>query len=395
MSQTNSAEGKKAMQNLQGAWYNALCSSLNLNADEFQLVQASKPLEYTSDTLERIFDAVPPKSVAHDFNPSQRNSFFDQYRNVVNAIKIQGEAGDQFRQVMGDHFADWQKYKKNNEDQIMNLGIETAFKRWADINLPASAGRKAKSVFVQMHEHTGTIGRAKRKIEKYSPDDDVPAYNHGDADLSTIKALRNALNHGKQETISFDSSKASSSVDHTWAEGEVGGIYDFFEGAAGVETDTLTKKAASQDVTVEATFDHVISFTAKPSREWYSSAALSNAYQTKSNKLWPAGGTVTWDNTFGEGGSLRRGVSSIIVYDGIDMTVTSHASYSKDEQKDINDAGEIGFWPFFEASAAHHNHQHTHFEDDGAMKVTTKLPTGNPNILGVNVNEMSDVLGGK
>jgi len=159
MSEADTSESKKAMQNLQGAWYNALCSGMNLDDSSFQLVQASNPIGTTSDSIERLFDAVPPKAVANKYNPSQRNSFFDQYRSVISTIKLQSEAGDQFRQVMGDHYDDWQQYKRQHSSQIMSKGIVTAFKQWADINLPASAARQAKTLFVQMHEKTGTIGR--------------------------------------------------------------------------------------------------------------------------------------------------------------------------------------------------------------------------------------------
>ena len=53
---------------------------------------------------------------------------------------------------------------------------------------------------------------------------------------------------------------------------------------------------------------------------------------------------------------------------------------------------EAGFWPFFEVSVSGGWENDVEFDDHGEITVTSKSPTGNPQILGAIVTPVSDSL---
>lgn len=385
MNIVTSDPGQEAMQKLQKQWYNTIVTALDLDPNSFQLIQAQSPFTNTSAGLWQYFDSVPPKSLTQVFSQSAINSSFDDYRTVITAILPQGS--DQFRVIMGDNLAAWEAYKKTlKPGDLGKDGIFGAFQAWADIYLDPDIATKAITVYRQLQN--GVVSLAVNAVFNQAnlSSDGRPTFS------KTIQDLRDAITHGATKSFNFDSRTASEDVSQTWAKGEVNGMYDFFSGSAGGEYTQLSQKATSSRVTVHGTFKKVISFAAAPGK-WFSSSALALAYGTKDNTVWPAGQKPDWETTFGEQGNLQRLVTELIVVDGIEISVTSEASYDATEQQRIQAAASISFWPFFSANASGGRDKEVTFNASGNMTVTTSVPLGNPAIFGVNVLPISTVLG--
>lgn len=376
--------GEQAMKQLQNGWYNTLVSALNLNPESFQLVQASQPLGDTSKMLWQVFDSVPPKTLTQVFDASQFNSFHDDYKGVVLTILPQG--GDQWKRTMGDEIHDWNTYKRSDDGEkaIRENGIVDAFETWADIHLDPTQAQKAITEFEQIKH--GIVSEAVEDVldDQYVDPDMGPKFD------KTIEDLRGAIESGEKRTVSFDSKTASKDVQHTWAETETSALFGFFSQSGHQET--LTKKAATNRVTVDATFERVVDFTTSP-EDWYHSDALQLAYGTKDNTVWPAGQQPNWESTFGDDGNLKRMATEMVVVDGIDATITSHASYSEEIQKEYREKKDVGVWPVGSYKKSEDYESDVSFHDDGTMNAHITLPKGNPQILGVNVLPIDKALG--
>ncbi len=327
---------------------------------------------------------MPPLSLTQTQVISGHNSFFGNYESIVLTILPQG--GRQFEEIMGDDLAAWEQYRKSLKpgDLPADGGILALFKTWAQLNLNPAKASKAYAAFKQLQN--GIVPQA---IDAVLDDDNL--FEGGPTFKQTIDDLRGALDHGRDYTVHFDSSTESSDVKHTWAKGELGGAYEFFFGKAGASWDKLAEKASKAQVTVDATIKKVAVMSINPG-PWYMSAALNLAYKHSDNTVWPAGQSPTWDDLFSQQGSLQRLAIEIVAFDGLDLTMTSSAAYSKAEQEDIKASTEIGFWPFFSASGEGGSSTRTTFNDAGEMVVTSSVPRGNPAILGVNVLPISAVI---
>ena len=378
------AANDEAMQTLQNKWYNAVTKALGLDENTFQLFQGQRPLGSTSDELWTLCDSVPPLSLTNTQVISGHNSFFSNYQSVVLTILPQG--GRQFEDVMGDMLVAWETYKRTLKpgDLPVPGGILAVFKQWAELNLSPAKASKAYAIYKQLQN--GIVSLA---IDAVLDDDNL--FEGGPTYKPAIDDLKAALDRGRSFNVVFDSSTESSDVRHTWAKGEIGGAYDFFTGKAGASWDKLSEKAAKALVTVEVTFRKVAVASIDPGR-WYHTAALNLAYKTADNTVWPAGQHPTWDDVFSPQGSLQRLAVEVVAFDGLDLSMTSSASYTKAEQEEIKSSTEIGFWPFFSASGEGGSTTRTTFSDAGQMTVTSSVPLGNPALLGVNVKPIGQVI---
>lgn len=380
--QTASTSGDEAMAKLQNKLYNTLTGVGGLNPNTFQILQTGQPLPNTSLGIWSIFNSIPPDSLTQIFSMSEFNNLYDTYRGVILTILPQG--GDQFRQVLGDHFFDWEAYKKTLTPSTVKEygGILQVFTDWADFALDPGTAAKAITIFTQLQN--GIVPTAVQKVQ----DSDNISPNLGPIFTKTIEDLRGLIPQAASKSIKFDSSTESSDISHTWAKGEVSGLYKFFSGGTDGSWDKLSEKAASSKVIFDLKFDHFMSFSAGPGG-WYDTAALNLAFKTSDGTVWPAGQHPNWDETFGDNGNFKRLATELVVFDGMTMKMTSSVAYSKSEQEQINANVNVGFWPFFSASASGGSNTTHEFTDEGYLEVTTTSVKGNPAILGVNVIPIS------
>lgn len=380
---------EQAMETLTAQWYNAVITGCGLDPETFQLVQGSQAIGTTSEKLWQFFDAVPPLTISNYFNPTAFNSFSQDYGGIITNLIPQG--GDALQSAMQDYYSQWLSYAKTKQDYSVQ-----AFKAWAMAVNPSQA-----ATWVGLYTTTfdGAIFQAQIAWDAMlnaSANAGVAAYNTSIADMTQ------QLISSRSRSVHMDSTTTSKNVTNTWAEGEVGGIFeDFFAGGEGSYS-AMSEALANSQLTIDATFTNLATIKAGPLAQtsqdpilsqytpWYNSSALNTAYKENNNRVWKHG-APTWDDSFGDNGNLLRLTGALVVVDGISITMTSSAAFSSAEQKKFEAAVSGGFFPFFEAEAAHGWSTQSHFDDQGRVTVTSSSPTGNPQVLGVIVTPIAQV----
>jgi hypothetical protein len=386
---------QQAMQNLTAQWYNSVTTGLGLDPNNFQLIQASQPLDTTTEKLWQYFNAMPPLSVTNYFNPAQINGFAEAYGAVV--LNLQPVGATTFMKIMGDYYASWAAYFADNPPTAPQTSLEV-FTTWAYRNIPNPATQNAA---ITAFKQTGfTVPGIATNM--YIDGQIAGTYAY----TTTYEQLQQLLASAPSKSVTMSSSTASSDVSHTWASGSVGGAYEIFSGSANASYDKLTQQFAGSQVTVEASFDSVLQLAAAPLSQvskdptlsqykpWFYGPALSLAFHNNNNIVWN-NNPPTWSETFGPGGNMQRICSALIIVDGIDITVTSQANFSQGDQDAFKAAAEAGFWPFFSVQGSGGHSVSTSFSSDGSASVTTHVPAGNPQVFGAIVNTITALVSGQ
>jgi hypothetical protein len=380
------AEVNKAVQTLQDMWYLAAVDGLGLDKSSFMLLQPGVALPYTTGDLWQVIDAIPPKALTTVLSLGSLNSFYQDYGGLFSAVIA--PMSDDFKRVMGDYLSEWMDYKKKVTPKELKEadGWPGLFEFWAGQNLPDNVATTAISVF---NKDTHNIVNVASKKYYTNSDADHPFDPKKDT-LYNIKIddiVGGAIAHGPKKEVHVDSKTSSSDVSTTWAKGGVSGFFDIFSlGGSGGYSKT-TSKFTSSEVTIDATFQHVVTVQTFKPGDWYNSSFLNYAY--KGENAWSTGNPITWANTFGPDGNLQRIIEGLIIVDGIDIVMTSDATYSAEEQKEINAQAKGGVWPFFSVNASGGYSSKVSFNDQGKMTVKTSCTVGNPAIFGANVRAVS------
>lgn len=367
---------------LQSQWYNVIVSSLRLDPQSFQLVQATSPLPNTSAGIWEFFNSVPPVSLTQNYEQGSLKHLYDGWLAVVTTILPQGNAAGQWRSVMGDRLRDWEAFKRDKKP----TPVYEAFFGWADDNLDPGMASKAKALWKQMKNDIVNRGIDAALDERYQDPDFGPKFSR------TLEDLRDALMHGQSYTVDFNSATASSDTSRTWAKVELGALYPFFSSRAGGSYERLSRKATEERTSIEGSFASVVSFAATP-YHWLDSGALALAYGTQDNTVWPAGQHPTWKEAFGPDGFLARHAAEMVAFDGMDLTLRSYAHYSSEEQEMIRGNESLSVWPFVYARSAGGYDRTVTFDSSGSMIQRVTSVKGNPAILGINVRDVMRLAG--
>lgn len=397
MSQTAGTAAEQAMQTLTAQWYNAVTAGCRLDPATFQLAQGFPLLGTTSEALWQALDALPPRSLAHYWNPGQLASFAQAYGAVVSALSPPSQAA--FVDAMGDYYEEWNRYKREASATEWANGILPLFKAWSEREMPSGQAMRAYKALAGMSGSPAMVAEEMWLQAGGITGRGVFAYS------TTNEALQQQL-ESAAGPIAFEmnSATASSDVSHTWAKGSVGGLLAFFAGGASGSFDRSTSAIAEAGVEIDVRIGHLLTFTAGPLSQpqrgylaryapWYDSAALSLAFQSPQEELW-RGQPPNWQQTFGPSGSLQNVTTSLVMASGMTTTITSATSFGADERTAIRAAAKFGFFPFFQASA---NGGWTHevsFGDSGAMNVTSTIPGDKVVVLGAIVTPIARYLGG-
>ncbi len=374
--------GQTAMEELERQWYNAVVTGLGLDMSTFQLVRPTVPLGATSDSLWAYFNNIPPLSLTNNFANSGANRFYDDYRGVVGRLIAPGLT--EFENNLGDAASEWKAYI-NKFMPIPDLKEwPKIFTSWAMANGHEGIAMQGASELESINNNA--ILRAQTAVQNEKEFiAGVPNFS------GTIAALRAAIPRAEEHAVTLDTSNASSKTENAWAKGSVSGMIDFFNGGGSASFAVMSAQAASAQLKAKARFQHAMTFRADPG-SWYSSAALSVAYAKSDNYTWKVG-TPDWNSTFGEKGSMQRIATSLVVVDGIEMTIESAASFSSAQQQEIEAHASVGFWPFFSAHASGGAGKDVQFTSDGKMTVKSGLPAGNPVVFGANVMSAAAYIG--
>ena len=389
------SKGTEAMKTLTNKWYNTMVTGLNLSDQTFQIYQSNVVLGNLSTALWAIFDSIPPRSLTQQAESSQISRFSDNYSGVINTILPSGAL--EWKKTMGDAYPEWVAYLdefRETKEKLPKGGMLALFTEWTNLAIPdPGKARKAITMFSQILN--GIVLTAQGRFIEAAG---VHAYN------KSIDDLRSAVKQGPSQSYTFNSATASGSIEHTWAKAEVSGAYRFLWGGGGTSYDRVNEQFASSDVTIDVKFGHVVSFTAGPLQTdtfvgdktypgWFSSSALSYAFNNNDNETWPVDGSASWDSTFGTNGNLKRFASNLVVGDDMTFTMTSSAKFSSEDREKITAQASGGFWPFFSASGEGGRESTVTFDDQGRMTAVATSPAGSPLILGSNVLPISDIFG--
>lgn len=202
--------------------------------------------------------------------------------------------------------------------------------------------------------------------------------------------LVNQLNKSPSRSFTFNSSTMNSNVSSSWTSGGNSGFFGLWGGSS--SSSSISTTFASSTITVSASFEHVLTFVASPGN-WYSSSAMGLAYANKTGNPWNPDSSINWNNTFGQNGNMQRFMANLIVCSGMQVKVTSTATYSSEQQTEIHNNSHAGFWPFYSSGNSGGSSNTVKFDESGAMTITTSSQSGIPIVLGGNVLSVGDFVG--
>ncbi len=372
---------------LQDKWYNGLIQGLGVSPASFQIIQPSPPLISLSNpqtdnaALWSYLNYIPPLSLTLNTTLSGGNRFLDDYRGVMsqlippNNINVQKDIGP-------DAWKAWTAYLQSMQPPPAYTSLSTLFLQWASIWYPNVANICAADYAAIA---LNPISGAQNVL--------LAAYPQGaTADFSqTYAQLVTQLNAAPSRTFRFNSSEASGNVSNTWSGGANSNFFGLF-GSSSSESSSLFQVFASSQVIVEASFQHILTFTAGPGN-WYNSSALNIAYTEPGTPPWREGAQPNWQSTFGPHGNMLRFMTSLVIASGMTIKVHSAAQYSSLQQNTIKSSGSSGFWPFYSGSSGSSSTSTATFNSDATMDILiTSLP-GIPVIIGGTVLSVADYLG--
>jgi hypothetical protein len=118
---------------------------------------------------------------------------------------------------------------------------------------------------------------------------------------------------------------------------------------------------------------------------------LHLALASRSAPPWNAG--TGWDKYFGQDGTLHYAIGSVLVVDGISLSLTSDADFTSEEQTMIKSQVELGYWPLYCRQKLPVTTNDISFEP-GKMTIQCNSSPGHPVLLGNNVFKINQYLGG-
>ncbi len=382
-------------EDLQQVWFDAVVKAFGLSPLSFLIAGSMTPPGVSSRELWSFYDVIPADTGGHYYEPTF-SRFSDCYGAVVNLIIPQ--FGTEWRQAVGDDYPRWVSFLESGPE-IPAGGMLELFSGWARSTIadPTRAER-AISAYSGILFSTVPVAQA-RFIEA-----------HGSYAFSkSITDARAAVSQAPSYRFSIDSTPrlgTAKPVFPAWLAGSLASISD-------AQTHRHTKSAllklAAQRVTGSAVFDHQTGVAAQPlqSRQqvgdklypaWYSSAALDLAFQTHGEPVWPAGIKPTWEQTFGPSGSLQRLVTRVVLVDGVDIELESHADFSDQEQKALQQAAAEGIAPLFAIPPAPGKSRRptlslSIIKQEDVFKIFIKSPPGHVLVFGVVATPVGSIAG--
>jgi hypothetical protein len=394
-----------ALHNLTAQWYNSLTTALSLSPNDFQLAQGELLTPTSTERLWDMMNQIPTESIAQYYTPATTNTFSSDYQSMLSYLHAPAQKA--FQDAMGDNYTAWKTAAgaylsdPNNAAAIKAAGgpaqaLLAYFGTWAAINLDPGTAAQCTTLYAASYD--SPIYIASLVMMNLKPGAAVPY-------PETHPQLISDLGQGPSVSFEMDSATASTSLAQSWTSSTSsdGGTY-FYSTSSSSEASDFTQKFASSQVTVNTTYQHVLTTQVQALASgtviegaatylpWFYPAALAAAYQDQGSDLWSD--TAQWARFFGPDGSLQYVATGLVIVDGVTHTVTSDASYSSAEQTYAHSqsSSSYGCWPYYVSNSSSSTTQtSTSFDDSGHMTVTTTSPVGNPLVIGVLVSPIKDL----
>ncbi|OAN18760.1 hypothetical protein A3K86_01555 [Photobacterium jeanii] len=376
------------VQKLNAGWRKILVEQLNLDQETFKLAQGSLGLPTTdSSGLFQMADHIPPNTTL--FDAGSTALFSDNYLGLLSALLP--ENGTDLRNELGDNYPNWIAYRNAfyKENPTSTKSQLEVFEVFANQRLDPRKAATAINVFEKAM--STPLNKA---FEEYRDQNNYQTFTN-DAGQSTrlpiytptIEEAKQQVNTGASVEINFDSSSAEASLSKTEIQGAASGFYDIFSGGAGANFTQLNQKAASAGFTIKGKINNYKMIPVNRGH-WFNSSEYNRAYNNKDDMtVWdPQANAGNWDSFFAQpNGGLARNVSQILVVTDYEFTVTSEATYSESEFKQIQTQAKFGIWPFFSATATTNHVTSSSLNAQGKLETTFQLKKGLYEIWGVNV----------
>jgi hypothetical protein len=362
------------MVRLQDRWYNSLTTSLNLSRQMFQISTPAAPLDSTDPALWKHQNLLPPRLLTFDNSDCTGDLFFNEYAAILSQIRFPMSS---FQQDIGESaYQAWTSYLTTLTPPPASSQLPGLFQKWAIIN-----AQSVRSVGVSDLAQMVLVNSANQAIQPYlGPNARLPDFN------GTYRDLKEVVGRSSSVAFSFDSGGVSDDVGDTWAAANrASGLW---RGSCFARR--ISSKFATSRITADVRFNGYLIWPSTPG-EWYNSSLLNTAFSSRITPPWIENANPTWNDFFGEHGSLRRFISSLVVADGITVTINSDASYSEHDQQAIVENASSGLWPLY-APASGIVKNMARFDASGATLVIAVEP-GNPVILGNQVLAVGSYLG--
>jgi len=360
---------------IMNAWYNQLCSSLNLSVNNFQLTQPVGVPE-NNESLWAYIDHVPPATLKYNYWVYHQPTFFSQYAAIVKQLQFPESS---FEKDIGKAtYTKWNNYLKGLPQPPPENTLPTIWFQWAMLNAPSVANIGRTDLSCQV-----LINSAQAALAPYLG----PAAKTPDL-LPLFSDLTTTLQASPSVEFLFNSKDGNPDVSNSWVPGNDPEFFGLWTGSwCGFN---INKKFALSTNSISLRFEHVAVVTVTPGA-WYNSGLLHLAQASKSIPPWSS--TTGWDTYFGQDGTLNYAIGSVVAVDGITLSFTSDADFSSEEQAVIKSQVAMGYWPMYCRQKLPVIKNEIYFES-GKMLITCYSAPGNPVLIGNNVLKINQYLGG-
>ncbi|NQY31144.1 MAG: hypothetical protein HRT69_16970 [Flavobacteriaceae bacterium] len=383
------------VQNLGASWRNFLSQQMGLNPKTFQLAIGGLGLQ-TSDNLGLFLmsDGLPPSSAVKYYSPDNTNSRASAYGMLLNGLLPEGDPNG-IQNALGNNYTSWIEWQQANPPVAGDTYLGR-FKQWGlEAGIDPGTLVRGEAAILQS-ENSSLIKALNNYMSKDAQQTfaqpgqpSVSAYIYTATSDNAIRAI----NAGQSlNNINFDSSTESSKIDKVFIDGSASGFYSIFSAAGSGSFEKLNKKASESKFTITGRIGKFATLVTGPGGNWYSSAEVNRAATGKDdNTIWnPNTPSITWGSMFEQPeGQLCRFMQNLVLVSDYDITVTSHASYTKEEYQEIKTKASAGVWPFFKSSGSFNSISEFKHNENSTLSINHKLNKGLIQIWGINIGNQS------
>lgn len=364
-----------AFTGITNAWYNQLCSKLNLPVSNFQLIQPIG-IPASDEALWAYLNLVPPQTLKFNNWYYNQPTFFSQYAGIVNQLQFPDSL---FQKDIGKAtYTKWNTYLKSLPTPPPDNTLPTVWFQWAMLNAPtvANIGRTDLNNQLLINSALAALAPyqgANAKLPDFSP---------------TLSSLTATLQASPSTEFSYASSDANPNVSNSWVPGNDPSFFGIYTGSwCGF---LINQKFAQSNITLSVAFEH-FAVTAVTPGPWYNSGLLNLALYSKATPPWSS--ATGWDGYFGVNGTFNYAIGAFLAVDAISLTLTSDADFTSEEQAIIKSQLGAGYWPLYGGQLSPIITNEISF-DGGNMTIKCNTEPGHPIIIGNNVVKINLYLGG-
>jgi len=361
---------------LQNRWYNSLANALGHYPSSFQIIQPTPPIVANDEGLWACSNVFPPYSLTFNTVLTEADPFFDSYATVLSQLQYPESSFEQ--DIGAQNFINWKSYLLTLSSPPTVAQLPLVFYQWACIYAPDVASTGQADLTQDAY-----LFNAQQALQPYlAPEARSPDF------LMSWNQLLALLNVSQGAKWTFDSSTEPPFPENTWTDGI---NIDFWGVYAGAGSNlALSQSFGESQIQASITINALAVLPVIPGA-WYNSSIFNTAYSAHNSPPWKTDANPNWDATFGIDGNMRHFFNNLLIADGVNITLHSHADYTSDIQHQIAANASTGLWPFYAPTSAIISNK-VSFDSSG-MSIEIASQSGNPMLIGANVLGVNQYLG--